>query len=92
MTSPPAGAAGEACFRAEAADVPTPQFFDKCPRGTKPTPAHQDGGFSMPRVTNGAPLPRPPCAMRGAASAQALRNITSNSQGWPRVRKFAQGV
>ena len=44
----------ETCFRAQAVEpVPTPQFFDKYPNGTKHTPAHQDGGFTMPRVTNG---------------------------------------
>jgi phytanoyl-CoA hydroxylase len=43
----------EACFEQRAASVPTPQFFDKYPQGTKHTPAHQDGGFSLPRVLNG---------------------------------------
>jgi hypothetical protein len=43
----------EQAFRAEAAEVPTPQFFDKYPNGTKDTPAHQDGGFNLPRVVNG---------------------------------------
>ena len=43
----------EACFQQRAASVPTPQFFDKYPNGTKSTPAHQDGGFTLPRVLNG---------------------------------------
>eukprot|EP01052_Picozoa_sp_SAG31_P027332 SAG31_NODE_2549_length_5519_cov_2.816605_6_plen_365_part_00 len=43
----------EALFKAKAASVPTPQFFDKYPNGTKHTPPHQDGGFTMPRVLNG---------------------------------------
>ncbi len=43
----------DACFQQRAASVPTPQFFDKFPNGTKITPAHQDGGFTLPRVLNG---------------------------------------
>jgi hypothetical protein len=53
LASGPLRALWEACFGAEVAEVPTPQFFDKFPNGSKHTPAHQDGGFSMPRVRNG---------------------------------------
>jgi phytanoyl-CoA hydroxylase len=39
-------------FGVASAGAPASQFFDKFPRGTKDTPAHQDGGFTLPRVLN----------------------------------------
>lgn len=43
----------ETCFQQRAGLVPTPQYFDKYPLGSKSTPPHQDGGFTLPRVVNG---------------------------------------